>query len=452
MSSLSSQLSQLKQELNSKTRSKPYLIGISGGSGGGKTSVANLIHKSLGRDYSLLFSMDTYYKDLTPEQEKDLSNYNFDSPEALDLDLLYQHLNDLMQWKKIQMPTYDFATNKRQEKTIELTPAKVIIFEGILAFYDKRMRDLMDIKLFFDLDSDIRFARRIMRDISDRSRQINTVVERYFRFVKPAFDRYILPTKKFADFVIPQDNLSSLPVEIVSQNIIVNVLHSRREVFEKVRRRESIHIIEEDFLSRKYFYDPKLKELSVVSSEKDIKKFNKIIHYIIKKMKSSYYGVYCGSIVGYLFDEHKKINKDKIRSILIEIQNQKEIQKFKETITKEEKCILCIFEPNLIQKNTEFENSLINLFNEFKEYNVQYELLAVYMTNQTFNGINKVVTDAAVKMNYITVYFGDNLFYDEQNIISGGKINTNVIDLGDVYLTRANFISKFHFEKNKYLN
>ena len=169
-------------------------------------------------------------------------------------------------------------------------------------------------------------------------------------------------------------------------------------------------------------------------------------------MKSSYYGVYCASIVGYLFDEHKKINKDKIRSVLIEIQNQKEIQKFKETITKEEKCILCIFEPNLIQKNTEFENSLINLFNEFKEYNVQYELLTVYMTNQTFNGINKVVTDAAVKMNYITVYFGDNLFYDEQNIISGGKINTNVIDLGDVYLTRANFISKFHFEKNKYLN
>ena len=113
---------------------------------------------------------------------------------------------------------------------------------------------------------------------------------------------------------------------------------------------------------------------------------------------------------------------------------------------------MCIFEPNLIKKNTEFENSLINLFNEFKEYNVQYELLTVYMTNQTFNGINKVVTDAAVKMNYITVYFGDNLFYDEQNIISGGKINTNVIDLGDVYLTRANFISKFHFEKNKYLN
>ena len=101
----------------------------------------------------------------------------------------------------------------------------------------------MDIKIFCDLDSDIRFARRITRDISDRSRKIDTIIERYFRFVKPAFEIYILPTKKFADFVIPQDNLSSLPVEIVSQNIIVNVLHSRREVFEKVRRRESIHII-----------------------------------------------------------------------------------------------------------------------------------------------------------------------------------------------------------------
>ena len=139
----SNKLQQLK-ESKETVRYRPYLIGISGGSGGGKTSVANLIHKSLGKKDSLLFSMDTYYKDLTPEQEKDLNNYNFDSPEALDLDLLYTHLNDLMHWKKIEMPTYDFSTNKRNSYTINLEPAKVIIFEGILAFYDKRMRDLMD--------------------------------------------------------------------------------------------------------------------------------------------------------------------------------------------------------------------------------------------------------------------------------------------------------------------
>jgi hypothetical protein len=243
------------------------------------------------------------------------------------------------------------------------------------------MRDLMDIKLFFDLDSDIRFFRRIIRDISDRSRKIDTVIERYFRFVKPAFDRYILPTKKYADFVIPQDNLSSLPIEIVSDNIIVNILHSKKEVFDKRKRKESITIIEEDFLSRKYFYDPKLDELSLVTSEEDIKKFNKIIHYVIKRMKTIYYSIYCSTMINYLLNEHKNKNKDKIRTIFIGIINNEEIKKMKENITKEEKCIICIFEPNLIQRNEDLENCLTNLFNEFKDYNVQYELLTVYLTN-----------------------------------------------------------------------
>ena len=184
------------------------------------------------------------------------------------------------------MPVYSFNISKRLDYTRTVSPKKVIIFEGIFTFHEKRMRDLMDIKLFFDLDSDIRLARRITRDISDRSRQIDTVFERYFKFVKPAFGLYILPTKKYADFVIPQDNLSSLPIEIISQNIIANVLHSNKEIVEKRRRRESICLIQEDFLSRKYFYDPKIEELSVVSNEEDIEKFNKIIHYIIKKMKN----------------------------------------------------------------------------------------------------------------------------------------------------------------------
>ena len=139
------------------------------------------------------------------------------------------------------MPVYSFHVSKRMNYTQTVSPKKIIIFEGIFSLHEKRMRDLMDIKLFFDLDSDIRFFRRIIRDISDRSRQIDTVIERYFRFVKPAFDRYILPTKKYADFVIPQDNLSSLPIEIVSQNIIVNILHSKKEVFER-RKMHNLYI------------------------------------------------------------------------------------------------------------------------------------------------------------------------------------------------------------------
>ena len=175
-------------------RDRPYLIGISGGSGGGKTSVANVLHRCLGQENCLLFSMDTYYKDLTPEQEQNLSNYNFDTPDALDLDLLSEHLSALMQWKSIEMPTYDFNTNKRQEETKHLNPNKFIIFEGILAFHDKRMRDLMDLKLFIDLDDDIRLSRRIYRDIISRGRQMKDVIERYHKFVKPAYNTYIKPT------------------------------------------------------------------------------------------------------------------------------------------------------------------------------------------------------------------------------------------------------------------
>ena len=267
MSSLSSQLSQLKQELNYKTRSKPYLIGISGGSGGGKTSVANLIHKSLGRDYSLLFSMDTYYKDLTPEQEKDLSNYNFDSPEALDLDLLYQHLNDLMQWKKIQMPTYDFATNKRQEKTIELTPAKVIIFEGILAFYDKRMRDLMDLKIFIDLDDDIRLSRRIYRDIISRGRKMETVLERYHKFVKTAYNNFIKPTKEYADIIIPRGGSNTIAIDLINYHLkylIGNVKfkNDKGDIVEKKDDEENKKLIKQNFMVEEFYSKETIEGLS----------------------------------------------------------------------------------------------------------------------------------------------------------------------------------------------
>ena len=216
---MSSGLTNLINESQKKERNRPYLIGISGGSGGGKTSVANLIHKSLGTYDSLLFSMDTYYKDLTPEQERDLSNYNFDSPEALDLDLLYTHLNELMHWKKIQMPTYDFSTNKRKEYTIQIKPAKVIIFEGILAFYDKRMRDLMDLKLFIDLDDDIRLSRRIYRDIISRGRKMETVLERYHKFVKTAYNNFIKPTKEYADIIIPRGGSNTIAIDLINYHL-----------------------------------------------------------------------------------------------------------------------------------------------------------------------------------------------------------------------------------------
>ena len=435
--------------IEEKKKFNPFLIGICGGSASGKSTAASYITQFVGEENCLLFSLDNYFYGPNDEERKHIEDYNFDRPEALDLDLAYKHLLALKEGKSIDMPVYNFHISKRMDYTQKVSPKKIIIFEGIFSLHEKRIRDIMDIKLFFDLDSDIRFFRRILRDISDRSRQIDTVIERYFRFVKPAFDWYILPTKKYADFVIPQDNLSSLPIEIISHNIIINILHSKKEVFEKRKRKESITIIEEDFLNRKYFYNPKIEELSLVTSEDDIKKFNKIIHYIIKRMKTIYYSIYCSTIVNHLLNEHKNKNKDKMRSIFIGIINIDEIKKLKENITKEEKCIIAIFEPNLIQRNNELEICLTNLFNEFKDYNINYELLTVYMTNKTFLEIKNLITNANVKMNYITIYFGDNLFYDEHNIESGGKIVSNLVDSGDIYLTRSNLISKFLFEKNK---
>jgi len=435
--------------IEEKKKFNPFLIGICGGSASGKSTAASYITQFVGEENCLLFSLDNYFYGPNDEERKHIEDYNFDRPEALDLDLAYKHLLALKEGKTIDMPVYNFHISKRMDYTQKVSPKKIIIFEGIFSLHEKRIRDIMDIKLFFDLDSDIRFFRRILRDISDRSRQIDTVIERYFRFVKPAFDWYILPTKKYADFVIPQDNLSSLPIEIISHNIIINILHSKKEVFEKRKRKESITIIEEDFLNRKYFYNPKIEELSLVTSEDDIKKFNKIIHYIIKRMKTIYYSIYCSTIVNHLLNEHKNKNKDKMRSIFIGIINIDEIKKLKENITKEEKCIIAIFEPNLIQRNNELEICLTNLFNEFKDYNINYELLTVYMTNKTFLEIKNLITNANVKMNYITIYFGDNLFYDEHNIESGGKIVSNLVDSGDIYLTRSNLISKFLFEKNK---
>ena len=222
---------------------RPFLIGISGGSGGGKTSVANVLYASLGMDNCLLFSMDTYYKDLTPEQEKNLNNYNFDTPDALDLDLLSEHLSSLMEWKSIEMPTYDFATNKRQKETKHLKPNKFIIFEGILAFHDKRMRDLMDIKIFVDLDDDMRLSRRIYRDIISRGRKMKDVIERYHKFVKPAYNLFIKPTKAYADIIIPRGGSNTIAIDLInyylkfkltkifpeSKNFVINKLNNYKD-------------------------------------------------------------------------------------------------------------------------------------------------------------------------------------------------------------------------------
>ena len=382
MSSGLNNLINLINDSQAKERNRPYLIGISGGSGGGKTSVANLIHKSLGTYDSLLFSMDTYYKDLTPEQERNLSNYNFDSPEALDLDLLYTHLNDLMHWKKIQMPTYDFSTNKRKQYTEQIKPAKVIIFEGILAFYDKRMRDLMDLKLFIDLDDDIRLSRRIYRDIISRGREMETVLERYHKFVKTAYNNFIKPTKEYADIIIPRGGSNTIAIDLINYHLkylVQNVTfkNDKDEIIENKYIKKIV--INESTIRREEFYHPDTiaglgkedifcaEQSQCLVQKEEENMFLEMFKNYLRNEQSQYFDLYIDIYLEKIKAEYKQDDL-----ILFSRDDQSKIElKIKDRIKKlknEEKTFnIFYFIPLLFEKLDSKEEKIIGFLKEIKE-------------------------------------------------------------------------------------
>eukprot|EP01095_Lingulamoeba_sp_RSL-Kostka_P000949 TRINITY_DN11275_c0_g2_i1.p1 TRINITY_DN11275_c0_g2~~TRINITY_DN11275_c0_g2_i1.p1 ORF type:complete len:556 (-),score=166.69 TRINITY_DN11275_c0_g2_i1:146-1813(-) len=198
-----------------------YVIGITGGTSSGKTTVCHKICKQLGVPWAVLLSQDSFYKDLKGKDLEKAHNcdYNFDHPNAFDYEAMIQILRDLKSGKGVEVPIYDFTTHKRRPSSQKVYGADVILFEGILAFYNKELLDLFDLKLFVDADSDIRLARRLRRDIAERGRDIEGVLTQYERFVKPAFDEFIAPTKRFADIIIPNLTDSSVAINIITQHI-----------------------------------------------------------------------------------------------------------------------------------------------------------------------------------------------------------------------------------------
>ena len=426
---------------------KPFLIGICGGSASGKTTAAYFITKYLGEENCLLFSLDNYFYGPNDEERKHIQDYNFNRPEALDLDLAYKHLLQLRNGETIEMPVYSFNISKRMPYTKKVSPRRVIIFEGIFSLHEKRMRDIMDLKLFFDLDSDIRLARRITRDISDRSRQIETVLDRYLTFVKPAFDTYIKPTRKYADFVIPQDNFSPLPVEIISQHLS-NTLVDIKKQNEEINKKKIYKLSQEECNSKKYFYDPEISCLSVVKDEKDIRAFNKIIHHIIERAKTSYYSLYCTFVVQHLLERSQKNNKDGLKTYYLDEKQLSDKNQYIEKIENEkDSCIISIFSPILIQMKNKFKNELEEFIKKFKEKKMKFELLSVYLSNNTFNQLNEVLANIGAAMNFITIYFGDDLLKDKTILENGGFIKSNSVDLVFHFLTSENFINEFHLNK-----
>lgn len=210
---------------------RPMLIGIAGGTGSGKTSVAREITKNIAPENIIIIEQDNYYKDqihLTMEQRV-LTNY--DHPNAFDMDLLHSHLTQLLNRQAVDKPIYNFSEHTRALHTERVEPRQVIILEGILVLEDSRLRDLMDIKIFVDTDADVRIIRRIVRDIEERGRSITSVVDQYLNVVRPMHMQFIEPTKKYADLIIPEGGKNQVAIDVLvaKVNDIINGVISQGE-------------------------------------------------------------------------------------------------------------------------------------------------------------------------------------------------------------------------------
>lgn len=199
---------------------KPILICIAGGTASGKTTVVQKVKAMFSNEDLSVIETDNYYKDLSHLSLEDRKKVNYDHPNSVDLDLVYKHLCMLLAGKYINMPVYDFKEHNRvNNKYITLKPTKIILFEGIFALYDERIRNLASIKLFVESDSDIRFIRRLTRDIKERGRSMEEVIKQYLATVKPSYDVFIAPTKRYADIIIPNDFSHEVAVDFIAARL-----------------------------------------------------------------------------------------------------------------------------------------------------------------------------------------------------------------------------------------
>ncbi|XP_031728790.1 uridine-cytidine kinase 2-A [Anarrhichthys ocellatus] len=223
-----SETKQGDQAENESINPQPFLIGVAGGTASGKSSVCSKIMELLGQNeidhhqrQVAILSQDSFYRVLTPEQKaKALKcQFNFDHPDAFDNDLIIATLWDIKKGKTVHIPVYDFVSHSRKEETVTVYPADVVLFEGILMFYSQEIRDLFQMKLFVDTDTDTCLSRRVLRDINERGRDLESVLAQYITFVKPAFEEFCLPTKKYADVIIPRGVDNLVAINLIVQHI-----------------------------------------------------------------------------------------------------------------------------------------------------------------------------------------------------------------------------------------
>lgn len=193
----------------------PLIIGIAGGSGSGKTTLANSILEAIGEDKIALLPHDAYYRDQRNKSLEERRLVNYDHPDSLETDLMIKHIQTLTHGEAIDLPVYDFKQQTRVAETVRIQPKPIILVEGILIFVEPNLRNLFSMKLFVDTDQDICFIRRLLRDVTERGRTVESVIDQYLRTVRPSFIEFVEPTKRFADVIIPVGGQNTVASDMV---------------------------------------------------------------------------------------------------------------------------------------------------------------------------------------------------------------------------------------------
>lgn len=198
---------------------KPVVIGVAGGTGSGKTSVTRSIFQQFTDKTILMVEQDFYYKDQSHLPFEERLKTNYDHPLAFDNDLLIEHIEKLLNHESIEKPVYDYKLHTRSDEVVHVDSKDVIILEGIMVLEDDRLRDLMDIKVFVDTDADVRIIRRLLRDINERGRTIDSVIDQYINVVRPMHLQFVEPTKRYADIIIPEGGQNHVAIDLMSTKI-----------------------------------------------------------------------------------------------------------------------------------------------------------------------------------------------------------------------------------------
>lgn len=212
-------------------RHAPFTIAVAGGTGSGKTTISQALLERIGAEHIAYLPHDAYYKDLSHLDDNQRRAINFDHPNSFDTPLMIQHIQQLQRYENVEIPVYDFTRDARTEATIPVAPNPIILVEGILIFWEPELRELFDIKIFVDTDADVRFIRRLQRDIIERGRNVDSVINQYLNTVRPMHMEFVEPSKRHADVIIPEGGFNTVAIDMVADRVRAMIGGSKAGAF-----------------------------------------------------------------------------------------------------------------------------------------------------------------------------------------------------------------------------